>query len=690
MTLWRRLFNREKNAPAVVRPAADWHLTLRPRLVVVAATLSIWVGAAEARLVYLQVFKRADMVARAERQHLRTVDAPAKRGDIVDRKGRVLATSVDADTIYAVPSEIGDAEGTASAICRALRDCSDKDRASLAGRFAHRGSFSYVRRQASPDQKRRVEELNLDGVGFMKESRRFYPNKELAAHVLGYVGIDNSGLSGLEAAYDSRIRGKGGRVLVQTDAKRHAFSRFERPPTLGSTIELTIDQYLQHVAERELHAGIVANRAAGGSAIIMNPHTGEILAMANEPTFNPNIYREFGELARRNRAVQDLYEPGSTFKVVTASAAIEDHVMPIGTMIDTNPGVIHINGRPRPVTEYQHHNYGVLSFSDVIVRSSNIGAIKIGLRVGTDRLSRFVSRFGFGRPVSPDFPGESPGIVWAVDKWTESALASVSMGYQVGVTPLQMVTAVSSVANGGELIEPRVIRAVYQDNRRYTVSPKVLRRTISPETAASLTAIMEGVVADKHGTANAAQIPGYTIAGKTGTAARLVNGHYSASDYNASFVAFVPSKDPAVAIIVVTDSPHAGPYTGGLVSAPVFQRIAEATLRYLGVPPNVDPEPPVLVARQDAGVPASLPAGSQPVISLVADTTPGTMPDVRGLSARDAMQALARVGVTPRMMGDGFVVTQDPAAGSPIDAVTYGHLTLDRYVDRLLAGALSR
>ena len=387
------------------------------------------------------------MVARAERQHLRTIDAPAKRGDIVDRKGRVLATSVDADTIYAVPSEISDAEATVAALCRALTDCVNKERTTLTGRLAHRGSFTYVRRQVSPDQKRRVEQLNLDGVGFMKENKRFYPNKELGAHVIGYVGIDNNGLSGLEAAYDSRIRGKGGRVLVQTDAKRHAFSRFERPPTVGSTIELTIDQYLQHVVERELHAGVVANRAAGGSAIIMNPHTGEILAMANEPTFNPNAYREFGDNARRNRAVQDLYEPGSTFKVVTASAAIEEKVMPIDSWIDTNPGIIHITGRPRPVTEYQHHNYGVLSFTDVLVRSSNVGAIKIGLRVGTERLSRFVSRFGFGRPVSPDFPGESPGIVWATDKWTESALASVSMGYQVGVTPLQMVAAVEL---GGE------------------------------------------------------------------------------------------------------------------------------------------------------------------------------------------------------------------------------------------------
>jgi cell division protein FtsI (penicillin-binding protein 3) len=687
---WNRFLKHDNAVPAVPPVLADWRVTVKRRIGTVAICLAVWVAATEARLIFLQVIRHADMVARAERQHLHTIDAPAKRGDIVDRKGRVLATSVDADTIYAVPSEIGDAAATAAAICRALADCGDKERAMLAGRFTHRTSFTYVRRQVSPDQKRRVERLNLDGLGFMKENKRFYPNKELGAHVIGHVGIDNNGLSGLEAAYDSRIRGKGGRVLVQTDAKRHAFSRFERPPTVGSTIELTIDEYLQHVVERELHAGVLANHAAGGSAVVMNPHTGEILAMANEPTYNPNAYRDFGDGARRNRAVQDLYEPGSTFKVVTASAAIEESVMPITTMIDTNPGVIYIAGRSRPVTEYAHHNYKLLSFTDVIVRSSNVGAIKIGLRVGTERLSRFVSRFGFGSPVSPDFPGESPGIVWNASQWTESALASVSMGYQVGVTPLQMVAAISSVANGGEFVEPRVIRAVYRDNRRYAVEPKVLRRTINGDTAAALTTIMEGVVADEHGTANAARIPGYTIAGKTGTAAKLVNGRYSTSDYNASFVGFIPSRNPAVAIIVVIDSPHAGPTTGGLVSAPVFKRIAERTLQYLGVPPNVDPEPPVLMARQDAGAPTALPAPSSPVVTLVADGAPGTVPDLLGLSARDAMQTLARLGVTARMSGNGFVVAQDPAAGSPIDAVTYCNLTLERSLERLLARASSQ
>ncbi len=703
MTLWRFLRREDSDAARFDRiggilsrggahtaeppePAPDWRVTLKRRTIVVAVALALWVIGIEARLVFLQVIRHADLVARAEKQYTRTIPTPAKRGDIVDRKGRVLATSVDTDTIYAVPSDMSETDAAVAKLCGALGDCTNKERQTLIDRF-RRGTFTYVRRQVSPDQKRRVDDLGLDGIGFVKESRRFYPNRELAAHVLGYVGIDNTGLNGVEVAYDSKIRGKSGKVLVQTDARRHAFSRFERPPTSGATIELTIDEYVQHVAERELHAGIVRNRAAGGSAIVMNPHTGEILAMANEPTFNPNAYRDFDDIDRRNRAVQDLYEPGSTFKVVTASAAIEEKVMPIDTMIDTSPGVLHIAGRPKPVTEARHHDYGVLSFTDVIVRSSNIGAIKIGLRVGTDRLSRFVSVFGFGHPVSPDFPGESPGIVWNPAKWTESALASVSMGYQVGVTPLQMVTAVSSVANGGELVEPRVVRAIYRDNRRYGVQPKIVRRTISAETAATLTGIMEGVVGDDHGTARAARMAGYTIAGKTGTAAKLVNGHYSTSDYNASFVGFLPSRNPVVAIIVVTDSPHAGPTTGGAVSAPVFKRIAEATLRYLGVPRSVDPEAPILVARHDSGVPTAVPTTSTPVVRFVSDGGPGTVPDLSGMSAREAAHRLARLGLTARMSGDGFVISQNPPPGFPLDTAGVCLLTLQRSPANLVASA---
>ena len=668
----------------------DWRPIMKRRVITVAVILSIWVVGIEAKLVYLQVYQHADLVARAERQQERTQQSPAKRGDIVDRRGRVLATSVDADTIYAVPTEVDNAPDAANKLCEALGDCDAKERQAIADKLGQHKAFAYVRRQVSPSQAQRVAALNLDGIGFTKESKRFYPNKELAAHLLGWVGIDNKGLSGLEYTYDPQIRGKAGTIIVHTDAKRHAFSRFERPPTAGSSVELTIDEYLQHIVERELRAGVALNRAAGGSAILMNPRTGEILALANEPTFNPNALRDSQEIERRNRAIQDLYEPGSTFKVVTASAAIEEKVMPIDTMIDTNPGRLYIAGRARVIIDDAGRNNGVLSFTKVIVKSSNIGAVKIGLRVGAERLSRYVGLYGFGKHVSPDFPAENSGIVWSAEKLNESALASISMGYQVAITPLQMVAAVASIANGGEYIEPRVLRAVYHDGRRYQVTPKVVRRTVSADTAASLTTIMEEVVVD--GTAKRAAITGYTVAGKTGTAQKLINGQYSHSDHFASFVGFVPSTNPALALVVVIDAAK-GPNGdhGGTVAAPIFKNIAEPALRYLGVPLTVNAPSPVLVARHDESehTPTNSAARSEAVVSLVADGPPGTVPDLRGMSAREAVRKLAKLGMSPRLVGDGFVVSQEPPAGAPIDGDGVCRLMLQRWPSRP-AGSASR
>ena len=652
---------------------------------ITAVLIGLWIVGIEARLVLLQVVRHADLVARATRQQMTKMDVAAMRGDILDRKGRVLATSVDADSIIAVPSAIDDPKGVVGALCHALGDCTGKERDALIDRLGKTRAFAYVRRQVAPDQAKRVAALKLDGIEFIKEDRRFYPNKELAAHLLGYVGIDNRGLNGLEFTYDTQIRGNAGTVLVQSDARRRAFARIERPSTAGSTVELTIDEYLQHIAERELHAGVLENKAAGGTAIVMNPHTGEILAMANEPTFNPNAYRESDDVARRNRAVQDLYEPGSTFKVVTVSAALEEKIMTPDTIIDTNPGRIQV-APGRIVRENENHNYGVIPLSQVIVESSNVGAIKIGFKVGAERLSRYVGLYGFGHAVSRDFPGESSGIVWRADKLNDGGLASVSMGYQVGVTPLQIVAAVGSVANGGQYIEPRVIHAIYRDNRRFVIAPNVERRIVSAETAAALTAIMEGVVSAEKGTAHAAQINGFTIAGKTGTAAKLVGGHYSKSEYNASFVGFLPSRNPELAIVVVIDSPH-GPnrFFGGTVSAPIFKRIAEASLRYLGVGQTINPVPPVLVARHDdhadhANVPsASITEGADsPTVSLVSDGPPGTMPDLHGLSAREALRKMIRLGLAARIDGNGFVVAQDPPAGASLDAVSAGRVTLAR------------
>jgi cell division protein FtsI (penicillin-binding protein 3) len=645
---------------------------------VVGALFALWTIGIEARLFYLQVVEHAELKARADRQQLDTIDVPAKRGEILDRHGRVLAYSVDADTIFANPRENGDPERTAALVCGALDKCDAAQRQSMVKALRKDARFVYLARKVTPEEAGRVKALELKGIAFLKENRRYYPKNELAAHVIGYVGTDNVGLAGLESAYDPYVRGKDGKVLVTTDARQHAvFSRVDRHATSGASLELTIDQFLQHIVERELRAGVEETRAAGGTALVMDPQTGEILAMANWPTFNPNAFQDAADAERRNRAIQDLYEPGSTFKLVTASAALEEHVISAQDPIDCAPGYIKFEGRP---AIHDVHTYGVLPFTDVIVKSSNVGAIKVGLRLGPERLGRYVSRFGFGQPIAPDFRGESPGIVWNPSRLDSSALASISMGYQVGVTPMQMAAAASSIANGGTLIEPRVVRAVIKDGRRSVVQPRKLRRTVSQRTAAELTAIMEEVV--ERGTAKTAQIPGFTIAGKTGTASKLVNGRYSKSDYNASFVGFVPSRNPVFTIIVVIDSPRTH-YFGGVIAAPVFKRIAEASLRQVGVPPNINAVPPVLVAGGKSNGKAEGPrpvAGVEDEIPPVLDRAviPGTMPDLRGYSAREALRTLTRAGVTARMTGDGFVLDQTPRAGTPITRGDVSMLKLGR------------
>lgn len=672
--------------PVAAQPTMQWRTTLKRRLIVAATGFLLWSAAIEARLVYLQVGQYAELSARAERQQMRTIEAPAKRGELLDRNGRVLAFSVDADSVYAVPTEIEDPDKAAADLCGALRDCDKKDRQTLADRIRRGRAFVYVRRQVTPEQAKRVAALEMAGIGFMKENRRFYPNKELAAHLLGYVGLDNAGLAGIEGTYDRLIKGNSGTVLIQTDARRRAFSRLEKLPTAGASLELTIDQYLQHVAERELKAGVEWAGGAGGSVVVMNPATGEILALASYPTFNPNVYGSFDNNDRRNRAIQDLYEPGSTFKIVTASAALEDKLLKPDSPIDTNPGRIRFGSRV--VDEDKGHNYGLLTFKGVIVKSSNVGAIKIGLRVGAERMSEFVKRYGFGRTASPDFRGESPGIVWSAKRLTDSALASVSMGYQVGVTPLQMATAVSAVANGGELLQPRVVRAVVHDGVRQMVPRKVVDRAVTPGVAAELTDIMEGVVTD--GTGKMARVAGYTVAGKTGTAQKVVGGRYSNTDYNVSFVGFVPSRKPAFTIVVVVDSPHKVPPYGGTVAAPIFQRIADAALRQYGIAPTLNPSPPLLVARHEEETEREAASGAiePPAVVTLTGTSSASsslFPDLRGLGARDALRALARLGISAQLEGAGVVVGQQPQAGTPIDRGASATLWLERQAGNRVA-----
>jgi cell division protein FtsI (penicillin-binding protein 3) len=648
-----------------------------------AGVLVLWVIAIEARLVVLQVVQHDKMVARAERQQTSTIETPAKRGEIFDRNGHLLAYSVDADTIYAVPTEVSDPAGTAAALCEALADCTRKMREELRDRLAQPRPFAFVRRRATPLQAKRVAALALDGVGFRRESKRFYPNRELAAQLLGYVGVDNAGLAGLEATYDKTVRGREGKLLVQTDARRHVFSRLERAPTAGASIELTIDEQLQHIAEREVRAGVEAARADAGTAVIMNPHNGEILAMASWPTFNPNDFDDVPEPARRNRAVQDLYEPGSTFKLVTASAAIQEKVVTPDEMIDVSAGSIRFGSR----VIRDMHPTPPLSFTNVIVKSSNVGAIKVGLRVGAERMGLYVKRFGFGRPTSPDFPSESPGIVWDPSRLNDSALASVSMGYQVGVTALQMATAASVIANGGTLYEPHVVRAIVKDNQRTMVPAKVVRQAVLPETAATITQMMEQVVVG--GTGRNAKLVSYSVAGKTGTADKLVNGRYTGTQQNVSFVGFVPAQRPEMTVIVMIDTPRVGGDTGGAIAAPIFKRIADASLRYLGTTPTINAAPPVIVARAQQTPVTQASVVSQPnVIAMPAHMTEAGLPDLRGMSAREALRELARVGLTAKMQGTGVVIEQDPPAGSPYEPGATCTLVLNRRMPARLTGAI--
>jgi cell division protein FtsI (penicillin-binding protein 3) len=642
-----------------------WRQSVKKRTALLLGLLGIWAVALEARLLQLQVLDHADLATEARNQQSDVIRPPAVRGDIVDRHGSILAYSVDAAAIVADPAEIKNDGVTAAALCQALGDCAPGEVKELTAKFATDGRHATVRkaRAVTPSQTDAVDALGLRGVTLVPETRRWYPRLNLAAHLLGYVGSDNKGLGGIEHKLDSLIRGREGRLHVQFDAKRQRMAtRVEEAPTAGSTVELTIDMQLQYIAERELQAAVREHRARGGTVVIMEPFTGEIYAIASYPTFNPNAPGQAPEDHLRNRAVQEVYEPGSTFKIVTASAALEEGILKPTDLIDLSPGFVKLPGG-RIVRD--EHRQSRATFEDVIVHSSNVGAIKAGARVGAERLSLYIKRFGFGDRLAPDFNGESRGVVFDASALGESALASVSMGYQISVTPLQMAAATSAIANGGLLVEPHLVRATITNGVRQAVEPKVLRRAIAEETAATLTTIMEGVV--ERGTATGARLERYQVAGKTGTAKKVVNGRYAAGEFNSSFVGFVPSRRrPAFAIVVVIDTPRGGEYYGGRVAAPAFKRIAEAALRQAGVPPTVSPVPPIVVTNADKSVrrPSEV-ATAVPVLARVGGRA--VMPDLRGLSGRHALRILTNAGLTLRVSGDGFVVDQSPEPGASVE-----------------------
>lgn len=660
------------------------------RLLIVAGVALLWTTAVFGRLSYLQLIRHSDYLARAQRQQQRTIEITPKRGIIYDRNMHPLAMSVPMKSAFAVPAEIADESLAARLLSGVLSVPQDV----LETRLASSRSFVWIMRKLPPEKVEALEALNLKGIYFQEENQRFYPKRDLAAHVLGFVDPDEKGLAGIEYGLDSQIRGKSEKIIVMADARQRWFDGGEAQRQRGANVVLTLDEKIQYIAQRELNAAIEKTRAIAGSVIVMNPNTGEILAMANWPRFNPNAASGASAESRMNRAVSALYEPGSTFKLITLAAAFDQNITRPEEVFDCENGAVYIAGhRIR-----DHKPFGLLSVADILAQSSDVGAIKIALRLGAPKFYEYIRAFGFGTPTGVDLPGESRGLLHRLESWSAISIGSVSMGQEIGVTPIQLITAVSAIANGGSLYRPHVVREI-RVGEKVSTSDSVAtateqRRVIRPETAATLRRLMEGVVL--RGTGPLARLDGWTAAGKTGTAQKIDpnTGRYSPTQLIASFTGFAPISNPAVTILVSLDSP-VGQREGGQVAAPVFKRIAEQVLSYLDVSRDVPLNPRLVEAAykrrmQDSamledftptdfsGQPEEPAAASNeaalqeakfhaPEITVAADQGGDvSVPDFSGKTMREVTEMCLHLGLDPVLVGSNLATQQTPQAGVTI------------------------
>ncbi|MGB6899038.1 MAG: penicillin-binding transpeptidase domain-containing protein, partial [Candidatus Acidiferrum sp.] len=657
----------------------------------IAGVALLWIGAVFGRLTYLQLFLHGEYLARALHQQQRTIEITPERGAIYDRNKRPLAMSIPVDSAFGVPSEIADEHLAA----RLLSGVVDVPQEVLETRFESSRSFVWISRKLPPEKAEAITALNLKGVYLQKENQRFYPKRDLAAHVLGFVDMDEKGLGGIEYELDNKIRGESGKIVVMEDAKKRWFDASQAKLDSGADVVLTLDEKIQYLTERELNAAIAQNHAIAGSAIVMNPNNGEILALANWPTFNPNKASEAPAEARMDRAVSALYEPGSTFKLVTLAAGFNEGITRPDEVFDCENGSVLVAGH----RIHDHKPFGLLNVSQILAESSDVGAIKIALRLQAPRFYDYIRAFGFGALTGVDLPGESKGILRPVNDWGSFSIGSISMGQEVGVTPIQLITAVSAIANGGLLYRPHVVAELERGDHvlpaEGILAPTEPRRVIRPDTAATMRQLMEGVVL--YGTGPKAHLDGWTSAGKTGTAQKIdpTTGRYSRTQYIASFTGFAPINNPAVTILVSLDSP-VGLHEGGEVAAPVFKRIAEEVLTYLDVPRDVPLNPKLIQAayqkqtKQDgstledlssvdfSGQPDMPPAASQPSNAggqgqeeskkpplTVAVDQGGEieMPDFSGKTMREVADIALRLGLDPVLVGSNLAMDQSPAPG---------------------------
>jgi len=652
----------------------------RLRWLVVWVLAVVWIAVVIGRLSYLQLFSYSEYLAKAQRQQQRIFEISPMRGPIYDRKGRELAVSLPMDSVFGDPAEITDIETVSRLLSRVLAVPADD----LAERIREAKTPVRLARKLSPEIVQRITDMNLKGVFFQKENRRVYPQRELAASVLGYVDVDEKGIGGIEYSLDKQIRGRPGKMMVMADGHRRWYDRRESAADPGASVTLTIDETIQYIAEKELARAISDTHAKAGTVVVQDPNSGELLAVANWPAFDPNDAGNYSPESRIDRAVASAYEPGSTFKVITLTGAVENGVATPNELVDCQMGQIMVSGR----LIHDWKKFGVLSVREVLEHSSDVGAIKIALRLGAPRFYDTMRAFGMGQPTGIELPGENRGLLRPIENWSASSIGSLAMGQEVSVTPVQIVSAISAVANGGTLYHPHIVKEIDGGEPNALRPLAAPQQATDPRTAATVREMMEGVVLE--GTGKPARLDGYTAAGKSGTAQKIdpVTGRYSATQYNSSFVGFAPVNNPVISILVVLDSP-VGPHHGGEVGGPVFKRIAEQVLAYRDEPHDIpapsdietaknqhalrpdsrrDAAADSAEARFQAAAAKTKQSGSAPTTVAFGDPSAVAVvvPSLTGQSVRGVTEQCSRLGLVPSLIGSGVAVEQTPAAGAQV------------------------
>mgnify|MGYP001579887050 CR=1 FL=1 len=544
------------------------------------------------RLVDLMILNHKLLSEKAKQQHIKAEDIQARRGIIVDRQGRELALNLELESLYCEPYVINrDNE----AINR-LASVMEKKPEVILTKIPAVGKFAWIERKLEPSVAERIRELDIKGIGLMTEAKRVYPKGRLASHILGFVGVDNQALEGIELHYDRYLKARGGKIFIGRDAGGRTLSSGIDKEVKGNNIVLTIDEGLQGIVEKEIEKAMLKWRASAASVIMMDPFTGEILALANRPSYNPNNAGNFRDFEKKNRSITDLYEPGSTFKIVVGIGALEEKIAGPDTLFDVSQGDIEVGGKIiRDV-----HRHGVLTFEEVIQKSSNVGSIMIGMKLGKEKIYKYAKRLGIGEKTRIDLPGEVSGWIHPPDRWSATSIGAISIGQEVAVTPLQILRAYSAIANGGCLIRPHVVSEIISSEGQvlFSFADNLKNRVISQRTAKTFRQILKGVVLEG-GTGGSASVKGNEVAGKTGTAQIIdpITKRYSKQKYVSSFVGFVPAENPRLALIVIIYEPK-GQIYGGVVAAPVFRDIADQSLSYLNIPREDNPNEAFMVVSR--------------------------------------------------------------------------------------------